>query len=170
MRTNQENSMITEATYRAVWDGLLEVSRARYYYTEMERSFSRSVFCLRLALAIAGVGVFASLFELFEQIRLFAGIAITILVVIDLLWDGTSTLAKLKLLNQDLTDLENEYRHIWEETLNRNMSDKDVRAEKKSLLETMNKIASKVDITPKGKIVVKTQESAFNAEKVRYAG
>ncbi|MDE2759361.1 MAG: hypothetical protein OXH90_03560 [Paracoccaceae bacterium] len=170
MRTNLENTVVTDATHNAVWDGLLEVSRTRNYFTELEITFSRRVFYLRLALAIAGVGVFASLFDFFEQIRLITGIAITILVVIDLLWDGTSTLAKLKLVNQDLVYLENEYRQIWEETLNRTISDEDVRAEKKSLLDTLNKIASKVDITPRENIVVKSQESAFNAEKVRYAG
>jgi len=170
MGNNQENSVVTDVTHNAVWDGLLEVSRTRYYFAELERSFLMQVFILRLALAIVGVGVFASLFDYFEQIRLITGIWITILVVIDLLWDGTSTLAKLKLVNQDLADLENEYRHIWEETLNRTISDADVRSEKKSLIEKMNKIASKVDITPRWKIILKTQESAFNAEKVRYVG
>ncbi len=162
--------MVSKATYNDVWDGLLEVSRARCFYDNREKTFSRYTFSLRLGLAMAGVGALASLLDSIEIVGPFAGIAITVLVLVDLLWDGTTRLAQLKIVNRDLIELETEYRDIWEKTRNGIISDKEARNKKKDVLERLNKITSNVDVTATQKTLQNVQEIAFKVEEVRYAG
>jgi len=169
METDQ-NSSITDTTYQSVWDGLLEVSRARYYYEDREHSLSWRAKSLRFALALAGVGAMASLLEYFEQIGPYAGIAMAALVIIDLLWNDTTRLAQLKLVNRDLATLETKYRDIWEKTRNSSISDEEAQTSKQVLLESLNRITADVDVMATWKTRKRIQEYAFTAEVKRYAG
>ena len=169
METDQDRS-ITDTTYQSVWDGLLEVSRARFYYEDRENSLSWRVKPLRFALALAGVGAMASLVEHFEQIGPIAGFAMTALVILDLLWNDTTRLAQLKLVNRDLAALETEYRDIWEKARNGTISDKEAQNSKQELLQNLNRITSDVDVMATKKTRKKIQEYAFKAEEKRYAG
>ncbi len=161
--------MVSSATYHAVWDGLLEVSRARHYFSAREKGLARGTFAIRFALALAGVGAMASLQESFGWLAPVSGGAITALVILDLLWDGTTRLAQLKIVNRDLDTLETSYRAFWDQTRNGTIADQEANAKKDELLTTLNQITSNVDIAINERAVQQAQERAFAVEEQRYA-
>ena len=131
---------VSGATYNAVWDGLLEVARARRYFAAQERRLERLVNALRFVLALSGVGAVASLVD-----------------------------SRLKVANVELAGLETGYRSFWEKTRNGAFSDGEAQSMKDEMLDALNRIAAHVDVTPNDSIVLRTQDAAFTAEERRYA-
>ena len=170
MGTCDHKLMVSEVTYQAVWDGLLEVSRARHFYFDQERRHKNINFILRFLLAMSGIGAFASIWDIHELVGPTAGTLISALVIIDLLGNFTTRLAQLKIVNLDLASLEQDYRNFWDDTRNGTISNKEASENKKVLMMRLNMIASNVDITASDKILQRIQEDAFRAEEVRYAG
>ncbi len=161
--------MVSSSTYHAVWDGLLEVSRARHYFAAQESRLEWRAFALRFALALSGLGAVASLVESFEWLAPVSGVAITALVIVDLLWDGTTKIAQLKVVNRDLAALETMYRSFWDETRNGSITDQEALPRKNELLAALNQVAANVDVVARKKIIQQAQEDAFKVEQQRYA-
>ena len=161
--------MVSGVTYHSVWDGLLEVSRARHYFAARENGFVRQAFALRFLLALAGIGAVASFIESFGWLAPISGVTVAALVILDLLWDGTTRVTQLKIVNRDLAALEARYRSFWDETRNGTVTDQEAHAKRSELLATLNQIASNVDIAADGKIIQQSQERAFAVEEQRYA-
>ena len=161
--------MKNTATYNAVWDGLLEVARAKQYYYEQEKRLHRPVRALRFALAFFGCGTVASLIDSLSWLAPVSGVAIASLVIIDFLWNGTTRLSQSKIINVLLADLELEYRTLWERVRSGNVEDSSILDEKEALLERLNHIAATADIEVDEKIIQQAQERAFAGEALRYA-
>jgi hypothetical protein len=157
------------STYNAVWDGLLEVARAREYYFMQERRFQKHVYAVRFSLAVFGCGAVASLLDSFSWLAAVSGAAIAFLVIIDLLWDGTTRLSQLKVVNQSLSNLEVDYRLFWDRVRSGDIEGHDALEKREALLKALVEIASSVDIEANEKIRQEAQEHAFEAEAVRYA-
>ena len=112
--------MISDSTYHDIWDGLLEVSRIRRYYILCESKYRRLAAVFRIVLATSGVGVLASLVDIFEflpanTIAIF-GMLISILIILDLIISPSKTAAQLTIVNSMLNELEDQYRELWEKT------------------------------------------------------
>ncbi|MCY4242423.1 MAG: hypothetical protein OXD36_11835 [Rhodobacter sp.] len=167
------------ATYNAVWDGLLEVARARRYFAAQERRLERLVNALRFVLALSGVGAVASLVDSLPLalavplplgwLAPVSGAAVAALVIVDLSWGGAVRVARLKVANVELAGLETGYRSFWEKTRNGAFSDGEAQSMKDEMLDALNRIAAHVDVTPNDSIVLRTQDAAFTAEEQRYA-
>ena len=160
---------VSKVTYGAVWDGLLEVSRARHYFAAHENGLACQTFVLRFALALAGVGAMASLVQSLVWLAPISGAAVAALVILELLWDGTTRVAQLKTANRELAALDTRYRAFWDEIRNGAIADQEANERKNELLATLNRIASNVDIAAKEKFVQQAQERAFKGEELRYA-
>ncbi len=170
---------VSGATYNAVWDGLLEVARARRYFAAQERRLERLVNALRFVLALSGVGAVASLVDSLPLalavplplgwLAPVSGAAVAALVIVDLSWGGAVRVARLKVANVELAGLETGYRSFWEKTRNGAFSDGEAQSMKDEMLDALNRIAAHVDVTPNDSIVLRTQDAAFTAEERRYA-
>ncbi|MCY4208449.1 MAG: hypothetical protein OXD29_10940 [Roseovarius sp.] len=125
---------------------------------------------LRFALAFAGVGALASLLEESPAwLAPIAGAMIVAFVIVDLLWNGSDSVAQLKIVNRDQATPETRYRSLWDQTRNGTITDEEACAKKDELLEALNEIASNVDIIINEKISQKAQERAFKVEELRHA-
>ncbi len=166
--------MISDSTYHDIWDGLLEVSRYRRYYLLCERRYRRLASIFRFALAISGIGVLASLLEFFEffpidTISLFA-ILISVLIALDLIINPSKTAAQLILVNSMLSDLENQYRKLWEESKAHLIADNVALTRKSQIMQEISQVCSFVDLSVSDKLNEKAQLEAFQTEEARYAG
>ena len=166
--------MISDSTYHAIWDGLLEVSRYRRYYQLCEHKYRRRASTFRFMLAISGIGALASLLELFEflpvnTISLF-GVLISVLVVLDLIINPSKTAAQLIIVNSMLSDLEDQYRKLWEESKSQNIADNVALARKGQIMQDISRVCSFVDLSVSDRLNEKAQTEAFQTEEARYAG
>ena len=121
------------ATYNAVWDGLLEVARARRYFAAQERRLERLVNALRFVLALSGVGAVASLVD---------SLPLALAVPLPLGWlapvsGGAVRVARLKVANVELAGLETGYRSFWEKTWNGAFSDGEAQSMKDEMLDAL---------------------------------
>ena len=166
--------MISDSTYHDVWDGLLEVSRYRRYYQLCERKYRRLASVFRFALAISVIGVLASLLEIFEffsinTISLF-GILISVLIALDLIINPSKNAAQLIVVNSMLSDLENQYRKLWEESKAQLIADNIALTKKSQIMQEIDRVCSFVDLPVSDKLNEKAQLEAFQTEEARYAG
>lgn len=156
-------------TYKAVWDGLLEVARARHYYAEIERMLQVPVAVVRFLLALSGCGVFVSLFASWPWIGSAFGLAVTVMVVLDLSVNGTKRLAQVKAVNASLEVIEDEYRTLWESVRNGDIEGHDAILEKRRLLGTMTHVTGIADVWNFSRVNQTAAERAYEVEGQRYA-
>ena len=166
--------MISDSTYHAIWDGLLEVSRCRRYYELCELKYQRLASAVRIALAISGIGVLASLLEIFvflptNTISLF-GMLILVLIVLDLAINPSKIGAQLIIVNSMLSDLEDRYRNLWEEAKAGLIADSEALGRKSEFMQELTRVCSFVDISVDDRLSKKAQTEAFQTEEARYAG
>lgn len=165
--------MISDSTYHEIWDGLLEVCRIRRYSILCERKYRRLASAFRFALAISGVGALASLVEIFAFLPVntiaFFGMLISVLIVLDLIINPSKTAAQLIFVNSMLSDLEDQYRELWEESKENLIADSEALGRKSQIMQEITRICSFVDISVNNKLSKKAQTEAFQTEKARYA-
>ena len=166
--------MISDSTYHAIWDGLLEVSRCRRYSELCELKYQRRASAFRIALAISGIGALASLLEIFvflptNTISLF-GMLILVLIVLDLTVNPSKIGAQLIIVNSMLSDLEDRYRNLWEEAKADLIADSDALGRKSQYMQELTRVCSFVDVSVDDKLSRRAQIEAFQTEEARYAG
>ena len=165
----------SESARQAVWDGLLEVSRAVHYYAAQKKRYGRYRNLMRGVLALSGTGALVGLLDFLPPVLenttiQIAGAAIAVLVILDFLWDPAEKYVALKLVTaHQLPILENRYRGLWERTMSDQFPINDALAEKEELLALLNQIASGIDICDDDSIVEEAQRNAFKVEEQRYA-
>lgn len=165
--------MISDSTYEAIWDGLLEVCRYRRYAILCERKYRRLANTFRFALAISGIGTLASLVEIFEflpaeSISIF-GTLISVFIVADLIFNPSKVAAQLTIINSKLSNFEGEYREIWEKTRANLIDDSEALERKSQLMQEIDDVCSLVDISVNDKYSEIAQTEAFQTEEARYA-
>ena len=165
--------MISDSTYHDIWDGLLEVCRVRRYSILCERKYRRLASAFRFALAISGIGALASLVEIFEflpvnTIALF-GMLISVLIILDLTINPSKTAAQLIIVNSILSELEDQYRRLWEESKRDLITDSEALSKKSQIMQEVSRVSSFVDISVKDNLNKKAQTEAFRTEEARYA-
>lgn len=159
---------VSSKTYEAIWDGLLDVARARYYYAEVERWLQYPVWSIRFLLAASGTGAFVSIIGSWTWLTAVFGAAVPILVIVDLLLDGTKRLAQVQAVNAGLTKLHEDYRALWEDVRNNAMEDHQALEEKKRLLATMTRTTEIADVWVIDRINRTASEHAYKVEAARY--
>ena len=165
--------MISDSTYHDIWDGLLEVCRIRRYSILCERKYRRLASAFRFALAISGIGALASLVEIFEflpvnTIALF-GMLISVLIILDLIMNPSKTAAQLIIVNSMLSDLEDQYRKLWEESKGNLITDSEALNKKSQIMQELIRVSSFVELSANEKLSKKAQTDAFQTEEARYA-
>lgn len=157
------------STYRDVWDGLLEVARAREYYYAQEKSLQARVNALRIGLALFGCGAVISLLAPFSWLGPVSGVAVASLVIFDSYWGGTKLLSQIQTVNMLLQRIETDYRSLWERVRSKGTDGLDLRSAKENLMKRLDDITTTVDIKPNEKFRHEAQKNAFATEAARYA-
>ena len=171
--------MVSSSTYHAVWDGLLDVARAVHYYAELERRYRQYTHISRALLALsgtgAGVGLIVSLTPIFgnwmaaEIISAVAGFFVTLLVIVDLIFNGSSRVAKLRDVNQKLAALEADYRVFWEKVREGAIDNLDAIEIKIRMSQQRVEYEAFAAMPPNAGLNRITQRQAFQVEEQRYA-
>ncbi len=162
--------MVSNSVYCDVWDGLLEVARIIRYYSLRTKQYQMQRCLVRSGVAFAGVGATATALDFVpNDVMSFIGIFIVALIIADLLIDPTKTVTQLKIVNFQLSKLEEQYRYLWERARTDLITDEEALREKQRILLEMNEISSFVDIQINDKINEIAQKEAFQTEENRYA-
>ena len=166
--------MISDSTYHAIWDGLLEVCRIRRYFLLCERKYRRFASVFQIALAFSCVGVLVSLVEIFNFLpanttSLFA-ILILVLMALDVNFNPSKVAAQLICVNSMLTELEDEYRELWAEAKGSLIADGEALDRKLQIMQKVSRVCSFVDVSVDDKLNRRAQIEAFQTEEARYAG
>jgi len=162
--------MVSQAVYSDIWDGLLDVARIIRYFSLREKQFQRLSWGVRAVLALTGVGAAVTIFGFFpNELVSIVSCVIVAVVVFDLLIDPSKTVTQLKIVNMQLSKLEEQYRSLWEKAKADLITDAEAVNEKQRILLEMKEISSLVDIGIDEKINQIAQEEAFRTEENRYA-
>lgn len=157
------------STYRSVWDGLLEVARAREYYYAQEKSLQARVSALRVALALCGCGTVVSLLAPLSWLGPVSGAGVASLVIFDFHWGGTKLLSQIQTVNVLLQRMDTDYRSLWDRVRSDDIKGLDIHSEKQILMKRLDDITAIVDIKPNEKVRYEAQKAAFETEAARYA-
>lgn len=167
--------MVSEGVRAAVWDGLLEVSRAVHYYAAQKKKHQRHRNIIRFFLAAAGTGALLSLINLLpgvvaNVIVTIGGALVTGVVIWEALLDPTKKAAYLEIItSHDLPAVERLYRSLWEDTEMGRIDTDQALETKRELLARLQEVTSRIDVEDNDEIQDATQADAFTVEEQRYA-
>lgn len=165
--------MVTETTKHAIWDGLLEASRAaRYYSVIAERHARKKRFRMWLqaiaggiaALSIAWIPSFTFHVEILVTI---GGLLIILTVVLERTLTDQSEL--LSFVQSDLSRISGKYNRLFLLANNDQIDESVARYAHEDLLDLLYRAFDRVDVPIDEELVVKTQREAFATEKERYS-
>ena len=165
---------VSSTVRRHVWDGLLEVARAVYYFNAQKNRYVRERNVSRFVQGIVATGAIVSplgFLPYSQGLVALAGAFIGIVVIWNFVRDPESKAARLELVTgHQLPRLESRYRDLWERTMLGTVSDEEAQREKTALLTELGDVVSVLEnIQDDEKLVVTTQRNAFNVEEQRYA-
>ncbi len=165
--------MISDHIYHSVWDGLLEVARITRYFAIVEKKYRLHSNIIRWILAASGVGAFASAFDFLPFIpevgtAIFGGM-IGLIVIYDLVVEPTQQHIKLKVVNRQLSDIEIEYRSLWDEVRSGALSDAEANNIKEQVMLRLSNAVDFCDLRIDDKANSIAQTEAFEVERARYA-
>ncbi len=162
--------MLSDSVYRDIWDGLLEVARATRYFSLLEQRCNKQKNVIRWLFVTVGCGIAAALFGLVPMSAipiLFA--FIIVLSIVDFLINPSKHTAQLNIANPQLSNLEEQYRHLWEKARSGLVTDEVALNEKQRIMLEMKQICSFIDIGVNDKLNQIAQVEAFEVEEKRYA-
>ena len=122
----------------------------------------------------SGLGVIAGLIELFpEESRPLAlsvsGIAVPILLIVDLLSGWARKAVVLGVISKDMSEVENKYRSLWEKYHLGQIDAADALSESDKLITQAYAISNRETFGVNDSINKDAVEEAYTAEKQRYA-
>ena len=166
--------MISDSTYHAIWDGLLEVCRIRRYSILCERKYQRFASAFQIALAFSCVGVLVSLVEIFNFLPVnttsFFAILILVLMALEVILNPSKVAVQLICVNSMLSELEDEYRELWAQAKGNLIADGEALDRKCQIMQKVSRACSFADVSVDNKLNRRAQIEAFQTEKARYAG
>ena len=162
--------MVSSRTRDYVWQGLLDMARYRRYYGFLERRYRYRFYAVRFLLGVAGVGAAAPLIDVVpDSLTAFAGVAVVVLVIWDLVCDYGERLAFLSVAVERLDELEMQYRSLWEKLDEERLDDEQARVRMDDLGKAALDAVRGVRISLDDKLNDESQANAFRAEENRYA-
>ncbi|MCY4007862.1 MAG: hypothetical protein OXE84_13735 [Rhodobacteraceae bacterium] len=104
-----------------------------------------------------------------EIISAVAGFFVTLLVIVDLIFNGSSRVAKLRDVNQKLAGLEADYRSFWEKVREGAIDNLDAIEIKNQMSQQLVEYEAFAAMPPNARLNRITQRQAFQVEEQRYA-
>ena len=146
------------------WSGLLEVSRLARYFDAMTRRYRIYWAITRILLASSAIGTIAVILDeatLSPSERAIVPAIILVVLAIDLVLDFGKTAALLDTVRKDLSQLEQEYRILWEKGTGFEGASE--------LLSRAIAVSNRVDLSTNNRLNQKCTEASYKVEAERYA-
>ena len=162
--------MVSAQTRSATWNQLLDVSRGARYYDALASRYRRRSMIARIVLGLAATGAVVSLLgALPEAVGFAASGIIGIVAVVDLVLDFGRRSALLDTMATDLSNLEDEYQRLWEDTFAERVDDSEVARRLELLSPRVQSATSRLSIGTDAKLNKKCAEDTYRVEAARYA-
>ncbi len=165
--------MVTETTKHAMWDGLLEASRAARYYSVIAERHARKkrtrIWLQAIAGGIAALSIawIPSFITHVEIIVTIGGLLIILTVVLERMLTDQSEL--LSFVQSDLSRISGKYNRLFYLANNDQIDESVARYAHEDLLDLLHRDCVKVNVPIDKELAVETQQEAFATEKERYS-
>ncbi len=138
--------MVTEATRRAVWNDLLDVSRVARYAEAMGSQYRVRHLFIRLGLLVAASGSMATFLDAIGgHWRIGFGLAIAVLIAVDFMLDYATKIAVLNSTKRECNVLETEWRELWLDVDSPESTDAGIRCRNRELLRHFERATAPMD-------------------------
>lgn len=164
--------MVTEATRRAVWNDLLDVSRVTRYAEAMGSRYRLLHLWIRFGLLLAASGSMATFLDvLSSHWRVGFGLAITALIVADFMLDCATKIAVLGSAKRECGVLESEWRELWLDVDLPESTDAEIRRRNMELVQRFGRATSSMDaqVRVSDRVNVLCTEAAYKVTGELYA-
>ncbi len=162
--------MISDQTRGAVWQGLLDMARWSRYYDATARRYLLHRNILRILLAFLGIATGVTLIDVIPTGFVVApGLAILAVTIWDLVVDPGKSAAMLGSVSKDFSDLETEYRNLWESVYAERIAEDEAVNRSEDIMRRATAAANRLDIHTNNKTNERCAEAAYEAEANRYA-
>jgi hypothetical protein len=165
-------TMVTEATRRAVWNDLLDVSRVARYAEAMGSQYRVRHLFIRLGLLVAASGSMATFLDEIEGYwRIGFALAIAALIAADFMLDYATKIAVLSSTKRECNVLETEWRELWLDVDSPGSTDADIRRRSRELLRQFERATSAMDAQVRvgNRTNVRCTRAAFRVTGEQYA-
>ena len=162
--------MISDQTRGAIWQGLLDMARWSRYYDATARRYLLHRNILRSLQAFLGIATGVTLIDVIPTGFVVApGLAILAVTIWDLVVDPGKTAAMLGSVSKDFSDLETEYRNLWESVYADQIAEDEAVKRSEDIMRRATAAANRLDIHTNNKTNERCAEAAYEAEANRYA-
>lgn len=161
--------MVTEFAKNAIWDELLEASRAeRYFAAIADRHPKRKKWRSAIHGIVGGIAAISFLSPSLDWLVSIAGLLLVIVVIFSdhILTHKADILASVQ---RNISQLARDYRRLFELANNEQIDDAAARHTMGLLSGILSNACSRVNVPVDDDLVPNTQEAAFKVESERYA-
>ncbi len=165
-------AMVTEATRRAVWNDLLDVSRVARYAEAMGSHYRVRHLFIRLGLLVAASGSMATFLDAIGgHWRIGFGLAIAALIAVDFMLDYATKIAVLSSAKRECNVLEAEWRELWLDVDSPESTDAEIRRRNRELVRQFERATSPMDeqVRVSNRANVRCTRAAFKVTGEQYA-
>ena len=162
--------MISDQARGAIWQGLLDMARWSRYYDATARRYQLHRNVLRILLAFLGIATGVTLVDVIPTSFVVApGLAILAVTIWDLVVDPGKTAAMLGSVSKEFSELETEYRSLWESVYADRIAEDEAVSRSDSIMRRAAAASNRLDIHTDDKTNQRCTEAAYEAEANRYA-
>ncbi len=164
--------MVTEATRRAVWNDLLDVSRVARYAEAMGSQYRVRHLFIRFGLLVAASGSMATFLDaLGGHWRIGFGLAVAALIAADFMLDYATKIAVLSSTKRECNVLEAEWRELWLDVDSPESTDAEIRRRNRELGRQFERATSPMDeqVRVSNRTNVRCTRAAFEVTREQYA-
>lgn len=164
--------MVTEATRRAVWNDLLDVSRVVRYAEAMGSQYRERHLFIRVGLLVAAAGSLATFLDAMGgHWRIGCGLVIAVLIAVDFMLDYATKIAVLNSTKRECSILETEWRELWLDVDSPESTDAGIRRRNRELLRQFERATAPMDeqVRVSNRTNVRCTRAAFKVTEEQYA-
>ncbi len=164
--------MASDQTRIQVWDDLLEIARVSRYFDALRGRYVRWRNAVRAVLALSGIGAIASLVDLVSWAALPEVLVAVVgaVVVLDLIVDPATTVAKLTVVCTSMEKHEIAIRLLWQRIAAEDgTTDEAIQVAASEIMKAAHETASLVDIPTHPRLNARCADTAYKVEAHRYA-
>ena len=162
--------MISDQARGAIWQGLLDMARWSRYYDATARRYQLHRNILRILLAFLGIATGVTLVDVIPTSFVVApGLAILAVTIWDLVVDPGKTAAMLGSVSKEFSELETEYRGLWESVYADRIAEDEAVSRSEDIMRRAVTAVSGLDIHTSDKINERCAAATYEAESSRYA-
>ena len=161
--------MISDQTRNAIWQGLLDMARWSRYYDATARRHQMYRNVLKFLLAFLGIATGVTLIdEIPTGYAAYPGIAILAVTILDLVLDPSRKAATLGSVSKDLSELEAEYRSLWESVHANRIAEDEAVSRSEAIMRRAATAGNRLEIHTNDKTNAQCAAATYKVEANRY--